>query len=163
MMLPSRCETLESADHGDRMRHVHLRLLVIALPLSFLWEMLQAPAFTGLPRPWFAHAAVCSMAAVGDGLLVLALFMLGSRLFGDSHWVRPPRARRYLILVLIGILVQVGIEWVAVDRLALWGYQPGHPTVPLLGTGLLPILYAVVVVPLAFWTLARWSQAREPR
>jgi hypothetical protein len=40
--------------------------------------MLQAPAFTGLPRPWFAHAAVCSAAAVGDSLLVLALYLLGS-------------------------------------------------------------------------------------
>lgn len=145
------------------MRNAHVRLLVIALPLSFLWEMLQAPAFTGLPRPWFAHAAVCSTAAVGDALLVLALFLLGRRLFADSDWVRPPRVHRYLILVLIGILVQVGIEWVAVDRLALWGYQPGHPTVPLAGTGFLPIMYAVVVIPLAFWILARWPRTREPR
>lgn len=145
------------------MRRACARLLTIALPLSFIWEVLQAPAFTGLPRSWFAHAAVCAAAAVGDGLLVLALFALGSRLFGGAQWVRPPRAGRYLTLVLVGIVVQGAIEWLAVDRLGLWGYEAGHPTLPLTSTGLLPILYAVVVVPLAFWLLARWQRKEAPR
>ena len=111
------------------MRHDCVRLLTIALPLSFVWEMLQAPAFTGLPRPWFAHAAVCAIAAAGDALLVLALFAL----------------------------------WLAVDRFGLWGYAARHPTLPLTGTGLLPILYAVIVVPLAFWLLAWWHRKGAPQ
>lgn len=145
------------------MESAYVRLSVIALPLSFVWEMLQAPAFTGLPRAWFAHAAVCALAAVGDTVLVVALFAFGSRLFGGTQWLRPPRVRRYLTLVLVGIVVQGAVEWVAVDRLALWDYAPGHPTVPVLGTGLLPILYAVVVVPLAFWVLAHWQRDQPCR
>ena len=66
-------------------------------------------------------------------------------------------------MVLIAIVLQVGIEWVAVDRLALWGYQPSHPTLPLIGTGLLPILYAVVIVPFVFWLLAWWQQIEAGR
>lgn len=145
------------------MGYAYVRLFLITLPLSFIWEMLQAPAFTGLPRAWLAHAAVCAVAALVDGLLVLALFALGSHLFGGPQWVRPPRAGRYLTLVLVGIVVQSAIEWVAVGRLGLWGYAASHPTLPLTGTGLLPILYAVVVVPLAFWILAWWQRERAPR
>lgn len=145
------------------MRTAYARLFAITLPLSFVWEMLQAPAFTGLPRAWFLHAAVCLVAAVGDTILVLALFALGSALFGGGdQWIRPPRAGRYLTLVLVGVVAQGAVEWLAVDRLGLWGYEASHPTVPLTGTGLLPILYAVVVVPLAFWLLARWHRPGAP-
>ena len=35
------------------------RLLVIALPLYFTWEMLQAPAFTGMPDEWKRATAWC--------------------------------------------------------------------------------------------------------
>jgi hypothetical protein len=59
-------------------------------------------------------------------------------------------------IVVIGIAVQISVEWLAVDRLGLWGYQAGQPTLPLIGTGLLPILYAVIIVPLSFWLVAWW-------
>lgn len=32
--------------------NVARRLLVVSLPLYFAWEMLQAPAFTGVPTSW---------------------------------------------------------------------------------------------------------------
>jgi len=34
------------------------RLIVVTLPLYFAWEMLQAPAFTGMPEGWLAATAV---------------------------------------------------------------------------------------------------------
>ena len=34
---------------------------------------------------------------------------------------------------------------------------------PLTGTGLLPVLYAVIVVPLAFWLLGRWQRKAATR
>jgi hypothetical protein len=53
------------------------RLLLLALPPYFAWEMLQAPAFTGMPADWRASTMACAQATVGDGVIVLALFGAG--------------------------------------------------------------------------------------
>ena len=60
-----------------------VRLLIIALPAYFVWEMLQAPAFTGMPQGWWAATAVCALAAAGDGVIVLAVFAIGAGLYRD--------------------------------------------------------------------------------
>ncbi len=50
------------------------RLLLLALPPYFAWEMLQAPGFTGMPPGGWSATAVCAQAAVGDGVIVLVVF-----------------------------------------------------------------------------------------
>ncbi|MGH7373118.1 MAG: hypothetical protein ACREJY_02715, partial [Candidatus Rokuibacteriota bacterium] len=62
------------------------RLLVITLPLYFLWEMLQAPAFTGMPPGWLEATVVCGVATLGDGVIVLGLFGFGWLMFRDFRW-----------------------------------------------------------------------------
>jgi len=136
-----------------------VRLLVIALPAYFAWEMLQAPAFTGMPSGWWAATVVCALAAAGDGVIVLAVFGIGAGLYRDWRWFAPSRPGRFAIVVLTGVIVHVAIEWVMVHRLGRWGYQPWHPIVPLLGIGVVPLLQPLGVLPLVFWALAR----TEPR
>ena len=136
-----------------------VRLLIIALPAYFVWEMLQAPAFTGMPPSWWAATAVCALAAAGDGVIVLAVFGIGAGLYRDWRWFAPPRPGRFAVVVLTGVIVHVAIEWVMVHRLGRWGYQPWHPIVPLLGIGIVPLLQPLGVLPFVFWALAR----TEPR
>ncbi len=61
------------------------RVFLLALPLYFAWEMLQASAFTGLPADWRAVTGVCALAALGDGVIVLALFAFGVLVFGATR------------------------------------------------------------------------------
>jgi hypothetical protein len=131
-----------------------IRLLLVALPLNFAWEMLQAPAFTGMPADWLAATSVCAQAAVGDGMIALVLFGLGVLAFRDRRWFAPPRLGRYGGLVLAGIGVQVAVERVMVHGLDRWGYSSRQPVIPVLDVGLLPVLQAVVLLPLTFWVLA---------
>ena len=49
------------------------RLLAVALPLYFAWEMAQAPFFTGMPTGWVRATLMCAQAAVGDAVLVAAV------------------------------------------------------------------------------------------
>ena len=93
---------------------ISVRLLIIALPAYFVWEMLQAPAFTGMPPGWWAATAVCTLAAAGDGVIVLAVFGIGAGLYRDWRWFAPPRPGRFAIVVLTGVIVHVAIEWVMV-------------------------------------------------
>ena len=137
-----------------------LRLLVIALVLSFTWEMLQMSAFAGLPESRLVAAGVCAAAAVGDALIVLAMFGLGVIVFGDRRWFAPPSARRYAVIVAAGLLLQLAIEWVAVHRLALWSYRDRHPMLPGLDVGVWPALQPIVVLPLTFWLLGKSQRVR---
>ena len=133
------------------------RLLVIALPLYFAWEMLQAPAFTGMPGGWLAATLVCAQATLGDGVIVLGVFGLGILMFRDARWFTPPRLGRYVAIVAVAVALQMAVEWVMVHRLGRWGYDPLQPVVPLVAIGIFPVLQPVVLLPPAFWALARWE------
>lgn len=139
------------------MGHVRtvVRLLIIATPLYFAWEMLQAPAFTGLPDDWRAATAMCFLAAVGDSVIVLLLYGLGALLFQDAAWFRPPRIGRYLIVVVVAVGLQIAVELVAVYALGWWGYSPQQP--PVTGIGLLAIVQPIVLLPSTLWMLSRWT------
>jgi len=135
-----------------------VRLVMIALPLYFGWEMLQAPGFTGMPEGWVAGTAVCRLAAVVDAGLVAGFYGLGWILFANPRWFAPPRFQRYALLVLAGLAVSVGLEWLLVQRLHLFGYSPAQPVVPGIGVGLWAILQPLVLLPLIFGLLARWER-----
>ena len=67
------------------------RLFLITLPIYFAWEMLQMPAFRGVPDSWLAAIGVCALATIGDAVVVLALFALAVLAFRDPRWFAPPR------------------------------------------------------------------------
>lgn len=135
-------------------RRIVVRLVTIALPLNLAWELLQAPAFGTMGDTWLKGFLVCAVAAVGDGVIALLLFGAGVAAFRQRRWFAPFRPGRYLGIIAIAVFIQVAVEWVALVQ-GRWSYQPWHPT--LLGIGLLPVLQAVVVVPLMFWLLSRWD------
>ncbi len=133
------------------------RLLAVALPLYVAWEMLQAPAFTGMPKGWLAASALCALAAAGDGVIVLGIFAVLALTFRDARWFVQPRLSRYAALVLVGVSIQAAVEWVMVHRLGRWGYKPSQPLVPLLDIGVLPFLQPMVLLPVTFWIFVRWE------
>ena len=132
------------------------RVAIIAAPIYFVWEMAQAQLFTGMPRDWRLATLFCALATIGDVLLLLAFVALGSVLFGDECWFTPPHVGRYAVITLVGLTAQIAIEWLAVEKFQLWGYQPWHPRLPLVGTGLIAALQPLVVVPSVLRLAARW-------
>lgn len=136
-----------------------VRLLAVTLPLYFAWEMLQAPAFTGMPEDWKTATVLCALAALGDAVIVLVLFVLAALGFRDPRWFSPPRIGRYSVVVLAGVAVQMAVEWLLVHRLHLWGYTADQPLV--LGIGVLVVLQPILLLPLTLWGLARWETRSE--
>lgn len=133
------------------------RVLAISVPLNFAWEMLQMPAFKGLPESFLATVALCAGAAIEDALVAVAVFGLGVYAFHDHHWFIPPRLHRYAVTVGAGLVVHLVFEWYAVHELGLWTYRAFHPIVPGLGLGIVPILQPIILLPLTFWIVARWA------
>ena len=136
------------------------RLLAISVPLKFVWEMLQMPAFEGLPASPLAMLGVCGRAAMGDAFVAVVLFGLAVYLFGDHRWFVPARLSRYAVVVGTGLMLHLLVEWYAVRRLALWSYAAIHPVIPGLRLGLLSVLQPLVLLALTFWLLSRWLAAR---
>jgi hypothetical protein len=46
-------------------------------------------------------------------------------------------------------------EALAIGPLARWSYAPAMPTLPILGTGVVPLLQLIVLPPLTIWFVRR--------
>ena len=136
------------------------RLIIVTLPRYFTWEMLQAPAFTGMPAGWLAATAVCAQATLGDAVIVLTLFALGSCLYRDARWFVSVRGGRYGVVVLAALVIHVVVERVMLG-LGRWGYAAGHPVIAFLNVGVLVVLQPLILVPLVFGALAAWERRRK--
>ena len=134
------------------------RLVAIALPLNFAWEMLQMPAFTRPPESLLVATAWCSVATLGDGALAVAVFGVIAMVFTDRRWFTPPRPERYAVAIVLGVVLNVAAEWSLARGAGLWSYAPWQPVVPVVNVGALAIVQPVVLLLLSLWLLARWER-----
>lgn len=135
------------------------RLLAVAIPLYFTWEMLQAPFFTGMPEDWVTATAICALATLGDGVLVVVVVTAGALLYRDARWFVPPSPSRYGVIVAMGVALQIVVEWLMIYGLDRWGYAANQPVLPVVRVGILPVLQSLVLLPLVFWLTAQWESA----
>ena len=132
------------------------RLFVIAVSGNYVWEIAQAPLYVGMDSfkvVWW-H---CGVAALGDGLLVLLIYVIGGTVLNKQDWFVHPRTIGYVIMMFVGLAIGVGIEWLAVVVTNRWEYTVRMPLVPLLGVGLIPVAQMLVLPPLVFRLVAIWS------
>ena len=107
------------------------RLFVIAVLVNYVWELIQAPLYVGMGSfklcVWH-----CGVAALGDGLLVLLIYVIGGAVLNKQDWFVDPGAIGYVVMLLVGLAIGVGIEWLAVVVTNRWDYTVQMPLVPLL-------------------------------
>lgn len=138
-----------------------MAIFVVAVLVNYLWEVLQAPLYQGMDRlsvVWW-H---CGIAALGDGLLVLIIYSIGWATLRRRDWFVRPRMVGYALMLMIGALVGVGIERVAVFTTNRWAYTAAMPLVPKLDVGVVPIIQMVILPPLIFRLTAAWSYLLLP-
>jgi hypothetical protein len=116
------------------------------LPLYTIWQ-------TGTPGEKIFAVVHCTG---GDLLIALACLVLALVLAGEPAW--PARAHRPVIAMTIGFGVAYTIfsEWLNIVVRETWAYADLMPVVPVIGTGLSPLLQWVVVPWIALH-LARWA------
>jgi len=106
-------------------------------------------------RPWSSTILPCTVAAVGDSGVTLAVFAVGRVL---SRLRRLPLV---LVSAPVSAFVAFLIEKVQLARGA-WSYSGDMPIVPLVGVGLLPWLQLTLLVPGSI-ILAQWWIRRRTR
>src|SRR5579875_3108086 len=103
-------------------RSLGWRILAVAFLLNVAWEMIQMFAYAYMPVRSLRSLAACSLAALGDGLYVVALYWAGRLLKRDIQWVRRLTARRITIVLACGLSFATIVEHTA--RLhQFWQYQ----------------------------------------
>ncbi len=137
------------------LRFVFARFVPLLAVGNLIWEMLQLPFYTlwqdGTPRSRGFAVVHC---AIGDALIGTSALLISVMVFGRSGWPRSGHGPVLGTAVLAGVAYTVFSEWVNTEVTMSWQYNDAMLRVPLLGTGITPLLQWIVVPPLAY-SLAR--------
>lgn len=137
-------------------RYPELPLAGFGFLVHFAWEMLQVPWFTGMVEA--SHGAVvwlCTKATGGDVFILLVAFWLGSSVVGRRGWLAHGSRAAATVVVVTGLAITVGFEYLAIGVLGRWSYDDAMPVLPVVGTGLLPLLQWLLLPPLILWLSRR--------
>ena len=120
------------------------------MPLYTLW-------WTGTPRAIVIALIHCTG---GDLLITVTSLTAALVLAWRLRW-RPFGWRMIFTAIILGAAYTVFSEWLNVEIRRSWSYTATMPVVPLIGTGLTPLLQWLVVPGLAFAIVA--YRERRPR
>ena len=126
-------------------------VFLIAVLFNFPWELAQSPLYVAMP-PLPTRLWHCFVASLGDGVLLLLMWVAGWAVFRQKVWFRPPCAVRYMAMVVGGVVLGVIVEAAALEA-GRWSYAPQMPRVGYLGVA--PLLQMVLLPPLTFALVAR--------
>ena len=129
---------------------------LFAFLLNLPWEIWQIPLFKGVAS--LAHwdgVIMCTRAAVGDAVIALLAFWLVTATVRSRGWIRRPTAVTLGIFVAVGVVATVVLEYWATQGGGRWQYAEAMPRLPLLGTGLAPLLQWLLLPPVVVWLVRR--------
>ena len=137
--------------------------LGLATAGHFVWEAAQLPLYTlwhtGTPREILSAHFHCTG---GDIVITAVTLALAGALARQFHW--PSFGWRMVFTaIVLGAAYTVFSEWLNVAIRRSWSYTAAMPVLPLLKTGLTPLLQWVVVPGLAFAIIAGWDLRRQRR
>lgn len=138
---------------------VEVDLLILSFLGHFAWELMQAPLYSSFDDT--SHVAgilMCLRATLGDLAIAFGAFWAATLAGGSRRWVDRPSGRTMAVFIAFGLLATVGLEHLNTEVLDRWSYGPDMPRLPMLGTGLSPLLQWIVVPSLVLWYLGRLSR-----
>jgi hypothetical protein len=95
-----------------------LALFTAAIFINYPWERIQAQFYI-MTDASSIGAWLCFLASLGDGLLVLLIYVVGRVALRRQDWFVRPGVRGYVLMLAIGLTISVSVEWATV-YLAQW-------------------------------------------
>ena len=143
-----------------------LRYLVAMAPASLLWEFAHMPLYTLWLEGTVWEIVYAGVHCTGGDILIGAgALFLAFSLFGGSGWPRQRVAGVALAATVFGLGYTIFSEWLNITLRESWAYRDIMPRLPLLGTGLSPLLQWLVIPPLAYVLASKTGRgaANDPR
>ena len=132
------------------------RYLLAILIGNLLWEAAQLPLYTiwrdGSPGQIALAALHCT---VGDLLIASGALLGALLLIGGSRWPQRRFGAVGATAVVGGLAYTVFSEWLNTEIRGSWAYSDWMPTLPVIGTGLAPLMQWIVVPTLALLWVRR--------
>lgn len=133
-------------------------VVLFALLLNLPWEFAQIPLYEGMGRmTHWDGVRICMRATGGDAVIALGAFGVAAVVAGSRRWVFAPHVPQLAAFMLTGLVVTILIEFAATRSWGVfdWRYTPSMPVVPIIGTGLAPLMQWIIVPPLVLWFVRR--------
>jgi len=132
------------------------RYMLVTASAHLVWEFSHMPLYTlwqtGTPGAIAFAAIHCTG---GDILIALSSIVLALFLVGTAQWPAERHVSVGVLTLLFGLAYTVFSEWLNIEVRGAWNYGESMPVIPVIGTGLSPILQWVMVPLLGFWLAAR--------
>ena len=142
------------------------RLYLVATVLGhFAWETLHLPLYTiwtsGSPRERAFAVVHCTG---GDILIALTALALAIATVASPSWPARSHGRVLAVTIALGVGYTIFSEWLNIVVRESWAYSAWMPVVPIINTGLSPLLQWVVLPTLALlWARRAALAAARPR
>ncbi len=136
------------------------RYLSFATLTNLVWELAHLPLYTIWTEAlWPERLFAAVHCTLGDVLIATDSLVLSLAVVGDSRWPRDSFCRVALMATVLGIAYTIFSEWLNLVVRQSWAYSAWMPTLPMLGTGLSPLLQWLVLPPLGL----AWARGKPAR
>lgn len=103
----------------------------------------------------------CTIATVGDVGIAIAAFWTVAVISKSRQWFHQPNHWQVSSFILVGVVITVVFEALATRMFNVWRYAALMPTLPFVGTGLLPLLQWTLIPPIVLWFVKRQSNCKQ--
>jgi hypothetical protein len=137
------------------------RYILASAVLHLAWEIVQLPLYSIWSEPISKRAFAVVHCTLGDLMIAGLTLLTAFAMLGTSSWPRSGTRAVWLLLLILGVGYTVYSEWLNVSVRGSWSYADMMPVIPLLGTGLTPLLQWIVVPTAALWIAVGRSPWRD--
>ena len=158
-----RSSRLRWHESRETWRFLALRFVPVFALLNLVWELAQLPLYTifttGSAREIAFAVVHCTIGDVLIGIAALVLALIATRAGAVARWRFGAVA---VIATALGATYTVFSEWLNVEVLQWWAYAERMPVLPVVGTGLAPLVQWLVLPGLALAIALRLRSRIEP-
>jgi hypothetical protein len=104
----------------------------------------------------------CTIATAGDVLIMLLAFYVAAAAAGGRGWFLAPARLAVGVFLGVGLVITAVAEYIFTESLARWEYSSLMPVLPVIGTGVVPLLQWIVTPLISLATVRRLVLGHGP-
>ncbi len=135
-------------------RQVCMRYFCAIVVGNIGWEAIHLPLYTLWQSGTRSYLTFVVFHCSAGDLMIATIALIVAGMLAGRGWPLRNYNRVAVLSVVFGLVYTVFSEWLNISIRGSWAYTAAMPVIPILGTGLSPVLQWIVV-PVASFALAR--------